>query len=64
MTRQEFLRALEQDLADVSAEERAEAVRFYGEYFDEAGPEREQALLEELGDALPSKKGTKGGKWV
>ena len=49
MTRQEFLRALEQDLADVSAEERAEAVRFYGEYFDEAGPEREQALLEELG---------------
>ena len=51
MTRQEFLRALEQDLADVSAEERAEAVRFYGEYFDEAGPEREQALLEELGDA-------------
>ena len=51
MTRQEFLRALEQDLADVSAEERAEAVRFYGEYFDEAGPEHEQALLEELGDA-------------
>ena len=51
MTRQEFLRALEQDLADVSAEERAEAVRFYGEYFDEAGPECEQALLEELGDA-------------
>lgn len=51
MTRQEFLRALEQDLADVSAEERAEAVRFYSEYFDEAGPEREQALLDELGDA-------------
>ena len=51
MTRQEFLRAREQDLADVSAEERAEAVRFYGEYFDEAGPERGQALLEELGDA-------------
>lgn len=49
MTKQIFLNRLGQLLADVSAEERAEALRYYEEYFAEAGPEQEQALLAELG---------------
>lgn len=49
MTKQEFLQRLEVQLADVTEEERAEAIRFYEEYFDEAGPEQEQKVLLELG---------------
>ncbi len=39
MTRQEFLHRLWELLADVTPEERNEALRFYNEYFDEAGSE-------------------------
>lgn len=49
MTRQEFLHRLWELLADVTPEERNEALRFYNEYFDEAGPEQELELLKELG---------------
>lgn len=50
MTREEFIQRLGQALtAQVTEEERAEAIRFYEEYFSEAGPEQEQAVLEELG---------------
>ncbi len=50
MNREEFLAALEQDLADVSAEERSEALKFYSEFLDEAGPEREADVIAELGE--------------
>lgn len=50
MNREEFLAALEQDLADVSAEERSEALKFYSEFLDEAGPEREAEVIAELGE--------------
>ena len=49
MMKQEFLQRLNRLLADVTQEEREEALRYYEEYFDEAGPEQEQAVLAELG---------------
>lgn len=49
MTKQEFLQRLRRLLADVTEEEREEALRYYQEYFDEAGPDQEQAVLAELG---------------
>lgn len=49
MTKQEFLRRLHLLLADMTEEERQEALRYYEECFDEAGPEGEQDLIAELG---------------
>lgn len=49
MTREEFLRRLGELLSDVTEEERAEAIRFYEEYLDDAGPEQEAQVLAELG---------------
>ncbi len=57
MTRFEFIAALRAKLQMLSAEEREDAVQFYEEYFDEAGPENEQAVIDELGspDAVAEK---------
>ena len=49
MTREEFLRRLNELLSDVTDEERAEAIRFYEEYLDDAGPQQEAQVLAELG---------------
>lgn len=49
MDREQFLQQLRALLADTAPEEREEAIRYYEEYFDEAGPEQEQAILAELG---------------
>lgn len=49
MTRTEYLSELESNLITLPREERDMAVRFYEEYFDEAGPEKEQEVIEELG---------------
>ena len=49
MTREEFLRRLSELLQDVTEEERAEAIRFYEEYLDDAGPQQEAQVLAELG---------------
>ena len=49
MTREEFLRRLYELLSDVTDEERAEAIRFYEEYLDDAGPQQEAQVLAELG---------------
>ena len=49
MSKQEFLRELERSLV-IKGEEKDEVMRYYTEYFEEAGPENEQAVLEELGD--------------
>lgn len=49
MSKQEFLRKLEQSLR-IKAEEKDEVMRYYTEYFEDAGPENEQAVLKELGD--------------
>lgn len=51
MDRKEFLKGLEEALSNgVPARERAEMLRYYEEYFDEAGPEGEAAVIESLGD--------------
>lgn len=49
MTRKEFLSQLEQVLQGMPAEECRRAVEYYENYFDEAGPEKEQEVLQQLG---------------
>lgn len=49
MNRESFLQELAYLLSDVSGEEREEALQYYRDYFDEAGPERETELLIKLG---------------
>ncbi|MEL7654410.1 MAG: DUF1700 domain-containing protein [Bacillota bacterium] len=49
MNRSEFFIKLEQGLSKVSKEEREAALNYYNEYFDDAGEENEQMVIEELG---------------
>ena len=49
MNRQQFLEQLEAELSGLAPVERQEALKFYVEYLDEAGPENEAAVLAELG---------------
>ena len=50
MDRKKFMKELEYLLQDISDEERQEALSFYENYFDEAGKENEQKVIDELGD--------------
>ena len=53
MNRQEFLQALDAALSTlVPDRERQETLRYYEEYFEEAGPEREAEVIQELGDPV------------
>ena len=49
MSKQEFIRELENELKDMPEKEKSEAVQYYEEYFDEAGEENEEAVIQELG---------------
>lgn len=49
MNRIQFMAALEALLQDVPEEERREALQYYNDYFDEAGPAREEEIIRELG---------------
>ena len=49
MTRAEYLAELDSHLITLPKEERDMAVGFYEEYFEDAGPEKEQEVMEELG---------------
>ena len=49
MNRIEFIAELEKLLQNISAEERKEAVQYYKDYFEDAGLENEQHIIEELG---------------
>lgn len=49
MNRQQFLDQLAAELSSLAPEERDEAMKFYVEYLDEAGPEKEEEVLNELG---------------
>ncbi|MBQ4564519.1 MAG: DUF4097 family beta strand repeat protein [Lachnospiraceae bacterium] len=49
MSKQDFLWQLERNLV-MGAEEKSEVMRYYTEYFEEAGPENEEAVIAELGD--------------
>lgn len=48
MSRKEFLERLDMLLCDIPEEERAEAVRYYVDYFDDAGAENEAKVIKEL----------------
>lgn len=48
MNRSEFMFQLAQLIADLSFDERQEALKYYNDYFDEAGAENEAAVIEEL----------------
>lgn len=49
MTRAEFMGKLKELLSDLSESEREEVLTYYEEYFEDAGRENEQAVIESLG---------------
>lgn len=49
MTKEQFLFQLEQRLLDIPEDERAEAMGYYRDYFDDAGEENEEQVIAELG---------------
>lgn len=49
MGKEEFLRELEYLLMDLPEEERQEALQYYQDYFEDAGPQREQEIVSQLG---------------
>lgn len=49
MNRETFMRELERLLANIPENERREALAYYEDYFNDAGPENEQQVLAELG---------------
>lgn len=49
MSKQEFLRQLEQLLYDIPESERREAMEYYQNYFEDAGPKKEAQIIDELG---------------
>jgi len=50
MTKNEYLAELKAHLASLPAEERDGAIKYYQEFFEDAGAENEQKVIEELGD--------------
>lgn len=48
MNRKQFMNALERLLRDLPENERAEALQYYNDYFDDAGEENEASVIEEL----------------
>ena len=49
MSRWEFMRRLEELLSDISPSEREEALQYYNDYFNDAGRENEQDVINALG---------------
>lgn len=50
MNRKEYMKELAFLLSDISDDERAEALNFYENYFDEAGIDHESQVIQELGE--------------
>ena len=48
MNRQEFMKRLEELLTDISTEEKEEALAYYTGYFEDAGEENEEKIIQEL----------------
>lgn len=49
MTREEFMKELEYLLQDIQDDEKEDAIQYYRDYFDEAGPENEESVVREFG---------------
>jgi len=52
MNKEIFLRDLRRFLADIPEEEREQALKYYEDYFEDAGPENEQKVIQELGSPI------------
>ena len=52
MSRTEYMRELDALLQGISKEEREEAMQYYNDYFDDAGSENEEKVIEELRDRI------------
>ncbi len=52
MNRIDFMKQLESLLQNISPAEREEALQYYNDYFNDAGPEREQDVIEALGNPM------------
>ena len=50
MNRTDFMNQLESLLQNISPAEREEALQYYNEYFNDAGTENEQDVIEALGN--------------
>ena len=50
MNRTDFMTQLEYLLQSISPSEREEALQYYNDYFDDAGEENEQSVIEALGN--------------
>jgi len=50
MNRVDFMKQLESLLQNISPAEREEALQYYNEYFNDAGEENEQDVIEALGN--------------
>lgn len=61
MNRLEFMKELARLLDDLPREEKIEVLKYYNGYFDEAGPEQEAAVIEELGTPEEIAKTIKAG---
>ena len=49
MDRKTYMKELAYLLQDMSEEEREEALQYYEDYFEDAGPEKEAEVIAELG---------------
>mgnify|MGYP003319232811 CR=1 FL=1 len=61
MERQQFMAELKQLLGDLPAEERDDALNYYEDYFNEAGPDNEQSLIMQLESPQKVAKNIKSG---
>ena len=61
MNRFEYMRRLEDLLSDISPSEKEEALTYYNDYFNDAGQENEQQVIEELGSPEQVAAGVKEG---
>ena len=52
MNRELFMKDLARFLSDLPAEEREQALKYYEDYFEDAGGENEQKVIEELGSPV------------
>ncbi len=50
MNRADFMKQLESLLTGIAPTEREEAIQYYNDYFDDAGTENEQEVIEALGN--------------
>ena len=63
MKKYEYLSELEKRLSALPADARRDALNYYEEYFDAAGPDNEDATAAELGDPAEAARKILEGEW-